>query len=347
MADSAKASSDSVPPATAVLSLASPQPPRLLRRVREQIRVRHYSLRTETAYVNWIKRFILFHGKRHPQELGPAEVSAFLSSLAVDRNVSASTQNQALAAILFLYKAVLELDLPWMTEVVRAKRPQRLPSVLTVDETIRLMSALDGDPVDGLVVRLLYGTGMRLLEALRLRVKDLDLPRREIVIRDGKGGKDRVTMCPDALIEPLKARLAERKQVFESDRAQGRVDVWLPDALSVKYPNASREWGWQFLFVAPRFSKDPRSGAVRRHHVDERLIQRRVKMTAAAAGIAKPVSPHTLRHSFATHLLEAGHDIRTVQELLGHADVSTTMIYTHVLNRGGHGVRSPLDRLLR
>lgn len=308
--------------------------------------MRHYSLRTETSYVNWIRRFILFHGKRHPQELGAPEVEAFLSSLAIDRNVSANTQNQALAAVLFLYKAVLEIDLPWLKEVTRAKKPQRLPTVLTVNEVSRLLASLDGDPTEALVVRLLYGTGMRLLEALRLRVKDVDLARREIVIRDGKGGKDRVTMLPERLVEPLRARLLDRRQVFEADLAQGRVDVWLPDALAVKYPKAAREWGWQFVFVARRFSEDPRSGAVRRHHLDERLIQRTVKLAATRAGIAKPVSPHALRHSFATHLLEAGHDIRTVQELLGHADVSTTMIYTHVLNRGGHGVRSPLDRLL-
>lgn len=328
-------------------SSVSPGPPRLLDRVRQQIRVRHYSRRTEASYVNWIKRFILFHGKRHPQDLGAPEVSAFLSSLAIDRNVSANTQNQALAAILFLYKAVLEIDMPWLKDVTRAKKPQRLPTVLTVDEVSRLLAALDGDPTEALVVRLLYGTGMRLLESLRLRVKDLDLARREIVIRDGKGGKDRVTMLPDLLVEPMRARLLDRRQVFEADQAQGRVYVWLPDALAVKYPKAPKEWGWQFVFVARRFSVDPRSGAVRRHHLDERLIQRTVKQAAARAGIAKPVSPHTLRHSFATHLLEAGHDIRTVQELLGHADVSTTMIYTHVLNRGGHGVRSPLDRLLR
>lgn len=328
-------------------SVSPGESPRLLDRVRQQIRIRHYSLRTETAYVGWITRFILFHGKRHPQDLGGAEVSAFLSFLATDRNVSANTQNQALAALLFLYKAVLEVDLPWLKEVTRAKKPQRLPTVLTVEEVTRLLSALDGDPVETLVVRLLYGTGMRLLESLRLRVKDVDLSRREIVIRDGKGGKDRVTMLPEVLVEPLRVRIAERRLLFDEDRVLEQHDVWLPDALSVKYPNAPREWGWQYVFVAHRLSTDPRSGAVRRHHLDERLIQRRVKLASGRAGLAKPVSPHTLRHSFATHLLEAGHDIRTVQELLGHADVSTTMIYTHVLNRGGRGVRSPLDRLVR
>ncbi|GAC1629616.1 MAG: integron integrase [Nevskia sp.] len=279
--------------------------------------------------------------------MGGAEVAAFLSSLAVDRNVSANTQNQALSAILFLYKAVLGIDLPWMTEVVRAKKPQRLPTVLTIEEVSRLLAALTGDPIEAMLVRLLYGTGMRLMEVVRLRVKDVDLLRREIRVRDGKGGKDRVTMLPDSLAGPLEARLLDRRQVFEADRAAGRVDVWLPDALAVKFPKAGREWGWQYIFVARRFSADPRTGAVRRHHVDERLLQRAVKQAAIQAGIAKPVSPHTLRHSFATHLLEAGQDIRTVQELLGHADVATTMIYTHVLNRGGRGVRSPLDRLIR
>ena len=324
---------------------SSPVTPRILDQVRDQIRVRHYSLRTEEAYVNWIKRFILFHGKRHPQHLAGPEVAAFLSNLAVDRNVSANTQNQALAAILFLYRVVLEVDLPWLTDVTRAKRPQRLPTVLTRDEVAQLLAALDGDPVVAMLVRLLYGTGMRLMESVRLRVKDVDLDRREVLVRDGKGGKDRVTMLPESLVKPLRIRLLDRRQLFESDQVAGRVDVWLPDALGVKFPNAGCEWGWQYIFVARKLSSDPRSAAVRRHHLDERLLQRAVKLASMKAGIAKPVSPHTLRHSFATHLLEMGYDIRTVQELLGHADVSTTMIYTHVLNRGGRGVRSPLDRL--
>lgn len=324
---------------------SSTAPVRLLDQIRNEIRLRHYSLSTEESYIGWIRRFILFHGKRHPRDLGSAEVSAFLTHLAVDRRVSANTQNQALASILFLYREVLGTDLPWMADVVRAKKPRRLPTVLTVDEVSRLLAALDGDPVIALMIRLLYGTGMRLMEVVRLRVKDMELARREICVRDGKGGKDRVTVLPDSLMAALDARLADRRQLFEADRVAGQADVWLPDALAVKYPNASREWAWQYVFVARRRTVDPRSGVVRRHHLDEQLVQRAVKRAAVVAGIAKPVSPHTLRHSFATHLLEAGNDIRTVQELLGHSDVSTTMIYTHVLNRGGRGVRSPLDRL--
>jgi integron integrase len=311
--------------------------------VRDRLRARHYSLRTERTYVHWIKRFILFHGKRHPREMGAPEVEAFLSHLAVDLNVAANTQNLALSAILFLYREILEQDLPWLQNVTRAKKPQRLPTVLTRREVNLLLDALDG-PL-ALVVRLYYGTGMRLMEGVRLRVKDLDLERRQITVRDGKGGKDRVTVLPDMLLEPLQRQLALRKALFDTDLAQGRADVWLPDALARKYPNAPREWGWQYVFVAARLSTDPRSSVQRRHHLDEKLVQRHVKRAALGAGIAKPVSPHTLRHSFATHLLESGYDIRTVQELLGHSDVSTTMIYTHVLNRGGRGVRSPLDAL--
>ena len=318
-------------------------PPRLLDQVRQRLRTRHYSLRTEASYVDWIRRFILFHHKRHPREMGGPEVAAFLSSLAVERNVAASTQNQALAALLFLYRQVLEQDLPWMQDVVRAKKPQRLPTVLTKPEVHALLQHLD--PRFDLVVRLLYGTGMRLLEAARLRVKDVDLAQRQITVRDGKGGKDRVTMLADALVAHLSEHLRLRRVLFEQDHVLGQAQVWMPDALSVKFPNAATEWGWQYVFVARGFSTDPRSGERRRHHVDEKQIQRQVRLAALRAGIAKPVSPHVLRHSFATHLLEGGYDIRTVQELLGHADVSTTMIYTHVLNRGGRGVRSPLDGL--
>lgn len=315
--------------------------PRLLDRVRQQIRVRHYSRWTLTAFVNQITRFILFHGKRHPQDLGGVEVSAFLSFLATDRNVSANAQNQGLAALLFLYKAVLVVDLPWLKEVTRAMKPHRLPTVLTVEEVTWLLSALEGDPVETLLVRLLYGTGIRLLVSLRLRVKDVELARREIVIRHGKGGKDRITMLSEVLVELLRTRIAERRLLFDEDRVLEQHEVCLPDAPSVKYPSAPRECRWQYVFVAHRLLTDPRSGAFRRHHLDERLIQRRVKLASGRAGIAKPVSPHMLRHPFATHLLEAGHDIRTVQELLGYVDVSTTMIYAHVLNRGrrGSGVR--------
>jgi len=318
-----------------------PKPVKLLDQVRQKIRMLHYSLRTEESYLHWIRRFILFHGKRHPKEMGKAEVEAFLSSLANDRHVSSSTQNQALAALLFLYQKVLEVELPWLTEVTRARRVTRLPVVLTQEEVSRLLQKTDGTP--GLVARLLYGTGMRLLEGLRLRVKDVELQRREILVREGKGNKDRVTMLPAALVEPMRLHLASRRSIYDLDALTGSNDVYLPDALSRKYPNAAREWGWQYVFVSAGFSKDPRSGAVRRHHLLEQLVQRHVRKAAQIAGIGKPVSPHVLRHSFATHLLEMGYDIRTIQALLGHSDVSTTMIYTHVLNRGGHGVRSPLD----
>ena len=324
-------------------NLSAPQTPRLLDQVRNCIRVKHYSIRTESAYLDWIKRFIFFHDKRHPRDMGAADVEAFLSYLAVERNVAASTQNQALAAILFLYNDVLNIQLPWLDDVTRAKKPQRLPTVLTRNETERLLRHIDGTP--GLVARLLYGTGMRLMEAIRLRVKDVNLTLRQITIRDGKGGKDRITVLPDSLIEPLRLHLANRQDIFDADKRLGRVDVYLPNALSVKYPSAPTEWGWQYVFAAARFSIDPRSGIERRHHLDEKMIQRKIKIAAELANIAKPVSPHVLRHSFATHLLESGYDIRTIQELLGHSDVSTTMIYTHVLNRGGRGVVSPLDNL--
>ena len=317
--------------------------PGLLEKVRECLRVRHYSLRTEEAYLGWIKRFVWFHGKRHPRDMGAAEVEAFLTDLAVKRGVSAATQNQALAALLFLYREVLGIQLPWLDEMVRAKRPQQLPTVLTVREVGAVLAGVEGTL--GLIAQLLYGTGMRLLEGLRLRVKDVDFDMRQITVRDGKGAKDRVTMLPAALVEPLRSQLVQVKVLHEGDLAEGFGAVWLPDALAVKYPNAPKEWGWQYVFPAGSFSVDPVSGERRRHHVQEQMVQRAMRKAALAAKIAKPVSPHTLRHSFATHLLESGYDIRTVQELLGHKDVSTTMIYTHVLNRGGKGVVSPLDRL--
>ena len=322
---------------------SSSRPPKLLEQLRGSIRLKHYSLRTEQAYVGWVKRYIFFHGKRHPSEMGKSEVESFLTALAVERNVTASTQNQALSALLFLYREVLGMDLPWLSEVIRAKKPARLPTVLTQEEVRALLKYVD-DPLMDLIVRLLYGTGMRLLECLRLRVKDVEFTRNEIVVREGKGGKDWVTMLPASLADRLKAPIAVVKAQHEADLALGRGEVWLPDALAVKYPNAPKEWAWQYVFPAAGFSTDPRSGAVRRHHVDDKRVQRAVKLAAAKAGIAKQVSPHTLRHSFATHLLESGYDIRTVQELLGHSDVSTTMIYTHVLNKGGRGVVSPLDR---
>lgn len=320
------------------------KPPRLLQQVRDQLRTLHYSLRTEETYVHWIKRYILFHGKRHPREMGGPELEAFLSYLATDRNVAANTQNLALAAILFLYKVVLHQELPWLENVTRAKKPQRLPTVLTRKEVEALLQGLPDDS-PGLVARLLYGTGMRITEALRLRVKDVDLEMSQIAVRDGKGGKDRLTVLPQSLIPPIKAQLAVRQTIFERDKAAGRASVWMPDALARKYPKAAAEWGWQYVFAADGFSRDPRTGESRRHHLNEQQVQRAVRHAAVSARINKPVSPHVLRHSFATHLLDSGYDIRTVQELLGHSDVSTTMIYTHVLNRGGRGVRSPLDAL--
>jgi integron integrase len=310
--------------------------------VRDRIRVKHYSIRTETQYVQWVKRFILFHGKTHPRDMGAPEVEAFLTHLAVEGNVAAATQNQALSALLFLYREVLEIDLPWLDNVTRAKRPQRMPVVLTRVETHAVLDRMTG--VYGLMARLLYGTGMRLMECVRLRVKDVDFARREILIRDGKGAKDRVTMLPDSVVPALRAHLQQRRTLFDDDLRAGKAGVYMPDALSRKYPNSPNEWGWQYIFPSGSYSVDPRSGAERRHHLDEKLLQRAMKKAVQASGLAKPATPHTLRHSFATHLLEGGYDIRTVQELLGHKDVATTMIYTHVLNKGGRGVTSPLDR---
>ena len=322
---------------------SSEPPPKLLDQVRDRIRRLGYAKRTEISYVQWIKRYIHFHGKRHPKEMGKAEVEAFLTYLAVERHVAATTQNLALSAILFLYREILASPLPWLENVARAKKPSRLPTVLTREEVDRVLASLPHSTV-GLMLRLLYATGMRLMECARLRVKDVDFAMNQITVRDGKGGKDRVTMLPRSLAEPLRLHLAQVKAQHESDLAAGHGTVWLPDALAVKYPNAPRMWGWQYVFPATGFSIDPRGGEKRRHHIDEKQLQRQIRKAALDAGIAKPVTPHTLRHSFATHLLEGGYDIRTVQELLGHSDVSTTMIYTHVLNKGGRGVVSPLDR---
>ncbi len=317
--------------------------PKLLDRVRERIRVKHYARSTEKTYLYWIRWYIHFHGLRHPQDMGAAEVEVFLSHLATQRDVAASTQNQAMHALLFLYREVLGLELPWLDGITRAKPSKRLPTVLTQDETRALLQHVSGTP--GLIIRLLYGTGMRLMEGLRLRVKDIDFTGHIIVVRAGKGDKDRVVPLPEMLIEPLRARLAERRRMHDLDLVKGMADVELPHALERKYPRAGQEWGWQYVFAAADYSTDPRTGVIRRHHIHEKTIQRHVRSAAQKAGIHKPTHPHTLRHSFATHLLETGSDIRTVQELLGHSDVSTTMIYTHVLNRGGRGVISPLDRI--
>ena len=316
-------------------------PPKLLDQVRNKLRVNHYSIRTEQAYLDWIKRFIFFHDKQHPKNLGAKQVEDFLTHLAVAGKVSASTQNQAKSALLFLYREVLEVKLPWLDNVTQAKTPKRLPVVLTVSEVRALLSHLSGTHF--LVAGLLYGAGMRLMEAIRLRVKDVEFSRGEIIVREGKGFKDRVTMLPEAVISLLKAHLAKVKALHHEDVAQGYGDVYLPFALDTKYPNAGRQWGWQYVFPSRNLSVDPRSGKTRRHHIDEKGLQRAIKQAVCDLGLVKPATPHTLRHSFATHLLQSGYDIRTVQELLGHSDVSTTMIYTHVLNKGGRGVVSPLD----
>ena len=318
-----------------------PTEPKLLDQVRALIRTLHDSIRTEEAYVNWIRRFILFHKKRHPAQMGKAEIEAFLTHLAVNRKVAASTQSQAKAALLFLYHNVLRLEVEWLKDIVAAKQPQRLPTVLTIDETRTLLSHMKSDT--WLVASLLYGSGLRLMEACRLRVLDIDFNMQQIVIRNGKGAKDRVTMLPGSLVAPLKSHLALVMLQHQRDCDQGAGDVYLPFALDKKYQAAAREWKWQYIFPAEGLSEDPRSGVVRRHHIDEQRVQRAVKQAAQNANIQKKVTPHTLRHSFATHLLQSGYDIRTVQELLGHKDVRTTQIYTHVLNRGGNAVLSPLD----
>jgi integron integrase len=317
------------------------QPKRLLDQVRDAIRLKHYSIRTEQAYVDWITRYILFHNKRHPKDMGAPEVQAFLTHLAVDLKVSASTQNQALCALLFLYREVLHQELEGPIDSVRAHGHRRLPTVLTKDEALRVIACMSG--VHQLMAKLLYGSGLRLMECVRLRVKDLDFGQHLIVVRDGKGEKDRITMLPDAVVPPLQEHLQRVKLIHENDLKQGYGSVYLPYALERKLTGASKEWGWQYVFPSDRLSTDPRSGVTRRHHVDESGLQKAVREAARMAGIAKRVTCHTFRHSFATHLLEAGYDIRTVQELLGHKDVKTTMIYTHVLNRGGLAVRSPLD----
>ena len=320
---------------------------RLLDQVRERIRYLHYSLQTEKAYLHWVRFFIRWHGRngamRHPRDMGVAEVEAFLTMLATERHVSASTHNQALSALLFLYREVLCVDLPWLNGLNRPAQKRRIPSVLTREEVSSLLQGLDGELA--LLAKLLYGTGMRLMECLRLRIKDVDFDRRAIIVREAKGGKDRVVMLPQTLAPALKQQLLHARALWDADNRAQRGGVETPHALERKYPKVGQTWGWFWLFPSPTFSIDPRSGVERRHHLFEERLQRAVKKAVARAGIFKPVSVHTLRHSFATHLLQSGTDIRTVQELLGHSDVSTTMIYTHVLKVAAGGTASPLDAL--
>jgi integron integrase len=322
---------------------ATPKAPRLLDQVREAIRVRHLSPRTEEAYTHWIRRYILFHGKRHPSEMGEIEINAFLTDLAVTRRVSPSTQTQALCALLFLYRIVLGQEVGELEGLIRAKRRRRLPVVLTRDEVRSTLSELGG--INHLFLSFLYGTGMRLMEGLRLRVKDVDFSQHQITIRDGKGGKDRTTMLPSSVEPPLREHLRAVREIHRQDLEEGYGKVHLPYALETKYPGAESEWKWQYVFPAAERSRDPETGRVGRHHLSERQVQRAFRTAVLRVGITKMATVHTLRHSFATHLLMSGYDIRTVQELLGHASVKTTMIYTHVLNRGGRGVNSPLDTL--
>ena len=319
------------------------QQPRLLDRVRDAIRLRHYSLRTEQAYIGWIKRYIYFHDKKHPDSMGEPEITRFLSYLATQRKVSASTQNQALSSLLFLYKEVLNHELAWLDDVVRAKRPKRLPVVLTKQQLTVLFSMMKETNL--LIAELMYGTGMRLMECLRLRIKDVDFDYKHILIREGKGNKDRVTVLPESLTSRLQQQITYAQNLHNSDIAEGFGRVYLPFALSRKYPNANRELGWQYVFPSYNRSHDPYDGEVRRHHLDEKNVQRAIRNAAKRAHFNKPVSSHTLRHCFATHLLESGYDIRTIQSLLGHKDVKTTMIYTHVMNKGAMGVLSPMDNM--
>ncbi|PLX95371.1 MAG: integron integrase [Desulfuromonas sp.] len=315
--------------------------PRLLDQVRTAIRVRQYSRRTEKSYVSWIKRYILFHDKRHPRDMGAEEINRFLGWLAEVRQVAASTQNQALNAIVFLYQHVLLIDIGDIGEFVRAKRPKRLPVVLSREEVQAILSHIHGDA--WLMSGLLYGSGLRLMECLRLRVQDIDFKRSEVTVRSGKGGKDRRTMLPGLVVADLEKHLQRVRTLHAEDLSAGYGAVWLPKALAQKYPQAAREWKWQYVFPASRRSRDPESGVMRRHHINEGVVQKAIRKATVQAQVQKRVGPHTFRHSFATHLLENGYDIRTVQELLGHRNVATTMIYTHVLNRGGSGVKSPLD----
>jgi integron integrase len=316
-------------------------PKKLLDQVREALRVKHYAYRTEESYLQWIRRYILFHNKRHPKDMAEPEVQAFLTHLAVHDNVAASTQNQALSALLFLYRHVLNQPLSETVDAVRARQSKHLPTVLSIDEVRRLLQQLEG--THQLLAKLLYGSGLRVKEGLRLRVKDLDFAQGQIIIRDAKGNQDRLTMLPESITAQLQAHLVQVKQTHQDDLALGYGAVYLPSALTRKFPKADRQWIWQYVFPAKQRSVDPRSGIIRRHHLDDNALGRSLKQAASQAQIIKKVTCHTLRHSFATHLLQNGYDIRTIQELLGHKDIKTTMIYTHVLNKGGLGVRSPLD----
>jgi len=316
-------------------------PVKLLDKVRQCIRLKGYSIRTEKSYISWIKRFILFHGKRHPQDMGKAEIEAFLSHLVMKHNVASSTQNQAFNAILFLYNHILDVDMPEDINALRSKKPVRVPTVMTREETLKLIAMMHG--THQLMAKLIYGCGLRVMECIRLRVKDIDFAINQTVVRDGKGKKDRITVLPEGVKTALKEHFVYVKRLHQDDLARGYGRVYLPNALAKKYPNADRQWGWQYAFPAKTLSKDPRSGMKRRHHLHVSSIQKAIQKAVNLCAVVKPVGCHTLRHSFATHLLAEGYDIRTVQELLGHKDVSTTMIYTHVLNRGGRGVRSPLD----
>lgn len=328
-------------------NLTRPLPPlksvRLLDQLRERIRYLHYTISTEQTYVYWVKGFIRFHGVRHPAEMGRAEIEAFLSWLANERRVAVSTHKQALSALLFLYGKVLGIDLPWMNDIGRPRTKRRLPVVLTPDEVARLLCLMEGE--HRLLAQLLYGTGMRINEGLQLRVKDIDFERRTVIVREGKGGKDRAVMLPESLIRPLREQLARARVLWADDCRCGRAGVEMPDALARKYPRAGASWAWFWVFPQADVSVDPRSGVVRRHHLYDQTFQRAFKRAVTCTGLTKLATPHTLRHSFATALLQSGYDIRTVQELLGHAYVATTMIYTHVLKVGGGGVRSPMDAL--
>jgi len=320
---------------------SSPQGKKLLEQVSDAIRIKHYSSRTEKTYMDWIKRYILFHNKRHPKDMGAEEIQAFIAHLATQKQLAASTQNQALSAVIFLYRYVLKIDITLPSDIIRAQKSETLPVVLTHPEAMSVINKMTG--VSQLMTKILYGSGLRLMECLRLRVKDIDFGNHQIIVRDGKGEKDRVTMLPDVLLPDLQTHLKTVSDIHQQDLKAGYGEVYLPYALARKYPNASKEWIWQYLFPAIARSADPETKKIRRHHLDESVLQKAIRQTARIVGIDKPVSPHVFRHSFATQLLQAGYDIRTIQELLGHKDVKTTMIYTHVLQRGGLAVKSPLD----